>query len=225
VPLVEYDFRPGAHEKERERFAMNLMRRLFGPSRKEIWTKLSQEMHGRYVAGGWGTGDKVQVEHNDWTLTLDTYAVSTGKVVIIFTRMRAPFVNPSRFRFRVYRKSIFSGIGKLFGMQDITVNDPPFDDDFIVQGSDEFRVRQLLSSPKLRELISAQKDISFEVKDDEGWFGTKFPDGVDELYFAVAGVIKDVDRLKLLYDLFAETLDELCRIGTASNDRPGVQVK
>ena len=204
---------------------MSLMRRFFGPSRKEMWTRLSEAVNGRYVAGGFGKGDKVQVEHNDWTLTLDTYAVSTGKVTVVFTRMRAPFVNPSGFRFLVYRKSIFSGVGKFFGMQDIEVNDPPFDDDFIVQGTDEHKVRLLLASPKIRAMIAAQKDLHFGVKDDEGWFGTKFPEGVDELHFAVAGVIKDVDRLKQLYDLFAETLDELCRMGTASDDPPGVQVK
>ena len=204
---------------------MSLLRRLFGPSRKEIWTKLSQEMNGRYVAGGFAKGDKVQVDHNGWTLTLDTYAVSTGKVTIVFTRMRAPFVNPGGFRFLVYRKSIFSGLGKFFGMQDVEVNDPPFDDDFIVQGTDEHKVRLLLASPKIRAMIAAQKDLHFAVKDDEGWFGTKFPEGVDELHFAVAGVIKDVDRLKQLYDLFAETLDELCRMGAASDDPPGVKVK
>jgi len=203
---------------------MSLMRRVFGPSRKEMWTKLAEAVNGRYVAGGFGKGDQVHVEHNDWTLTLDTYAVSTGKTVIVFTRMRAPFVNPSGLRFTVYRKSIFSGMGKFFGMQDIEVNDPPFDDDFIVQGTDEHKVRLLLAAPKIRSLIAAQKDINFGVKDDEGWFGTKFPDGVDELHFTVAGVVKDVDRLKLLYDLFAETLDELCRIGTASNEPPGVTV-
>jgi hypothetical protein len=204
---------------------MSLMRRLFGPSRKEIWTKLSEDMHGRYVAERWGRGDKVQVEHNDWTLTLDTYAVSTGKVTIVFTRMRAPFVNPTGFRFTLYRKSIFTGIGKLFGMQDIEIGDPPFDDGFVVKATNESRVRQLLGVPKIRELISAQKDIKLEIKDDEGWFGTTFPDGVDELHFAVAGVIKDVERLKLLYDLFAETLEELCRIGAASDTPPGVQLK
>lgn len=48
---------------------------------------------------------------------------------------------------------------------------------------------------------------------------------VDELSFTVAGVIKDVDRLKLLYELFAATLDELCRIGSAYSSDPGVQVK
>jgi len=203
---------------------MSVMRRLFGPSRKEMWTRLSEAMDGRYVPGGFGKGDKVQVEHNDWTLTLDTYAVSTGKSAMVFTRMRAPFVNPSGFRFLVYRKSIFSGLGKFFGMQDIEVNDPPFDDDFIVQGTDEHKVKLLLASPKLRELIAAQKSIHFGVKDDEGWFGTKFPEGVDELHFAVVGVIKDVDRLKSLYDLFAETLDELCRMGAATDGPAGLQL-
>jgi len=204
---------------------MGLSRRLFGPSRKEMWTQLSESVGGRYIEGGWAKGDKVEVTHNDWTLTLDTYAVSTGKVTVVFTRLRAPFVNPTGFRFLVYRKSIFSGIGKFFGMQDIEVNDPPFDDDFIVQGTDESRVRLLLASPKLRALIAAQKDLSFGVKDDEGWFGTRFPEGVDELHFAVPGVIKDVDRLKGLYDLFAETLDELCRMGAAIDRPAGVELK
>jgi hypothetical protein len=40
----------------------------------------------------------------------------------------------------------------------------------------------------------------------------------------VAGVIKDVERLKHLYDLFGETLDELCRIGSAYQSDPGVRL-
>ena len=95
----------------------------------------------------------------------------------------------------------------------------------MVKATDESRVRDLLRSEKIRELITKQKDNKLSVKDDEGAFGTKCPDGVDELHFAVTGVIKDVDRLKLLYELFAETLDELCRIGAASNSPPNVDVK
>jgi hypothetical protein len=34
------------------------------------------------------------------------------------------------------------------------------------------------------------------------------------------GVIKDVDRLKSLFDLFAETLDTLCVIGSAYETPP-----
>ena len=194
---------------------MGVLRRLFGQSRKEIWKQLSEQIGGRYVDGGFVKSDRVEASHEDWIVTLDTYAVSTGKVVIVFTRMRAPYVNPAGFRFTVYRKSVFSGMGKLLGMQDIDIGDPEFDDAFIVKATDESKVRQLLSNPKIRELIAKQPEINFTVKDDEGWFGRKFPEGVDELTFAVAGVIKDIDRLKLLFDLFAETLDELCRMGAA----------
>jgi hypothetical protein len=204
---------------------MSLRRRVFGPGRKEIWTKLSEEMDARYVKGGFAKGDRVEVDHGDWTVTLDTYVVSTGKSTVAYTRMRAPFANPGGFRFMVYRKSVFSGIGKFFGMQDIEIGDPQFDHDFIVKASDEYKVRELLANIRVRDLIARQKDIQFSVKDDEGWFGSKFPEGVDELYFSVVGVIKDPERLKLLYELFAETLDALCRMGTAAKRPANMKLK
>jgi hypothetical protein len=43
---------------------------------------------------------------------------------------------------------------------------------------------------------------------------------VDELRFIVAGVITDIDRLKSLYELFAEALHQLCHIGSAYEDDP-----
>ncbi len=201
------------------------MLKWFGPSRKEVWSQLSETIGGRFIEGGFFKTDKVEASHGSWVVTLDNYTVSTGKSTIIFTRMRAPYVNPDAFRFTIYRKGFFSEIGKWFGMQDIQTGDPLFDEAFIVQGNDERKVRALFADPKLRELIAAQPAIHFEVKDDEGWFGkTKFPEGVDELYFQVTGVIKDIDRLHQLFDLFAETLDQLCRIGSAYEQAPGVAV-
>ena len=200
------------------------LRNWFGPTRREIWQQLSDELGATYVKGRAFKADKVQVTHGEWTVTLDTYAVSTGKVTMIFTRMRAPYVNPDRFRFRVYRKGVFSALGKFFGMQDIEVGYPEFDEEFIIQGSDESRVQQLFANRKIRELVASQKDIQFSVKDNEGVFGPKFPDDVDELNFVVLGVMKDVEKLKELYELFAETLDELCRMGSAYSADPGVRV-
>lgn len=204
---------------------MNAFTRVFGPSRREVWQQLSEAVGGRFVKGGFAVGDKVEVQHGEWTLTLDTYIVTTRKVTIPFTRMRAPFVAASDFRFRVYRKSVFSGIAKRLGMQDIEIGDAPFDEGFIVQGASETRVRRLLSNARIRELIAAQKDIELGVKDDEGWFGSKFPEGVDELYFSVSGIIKDIARLESLFDLFAETLDELHRIGAARTQPPKVTLR
>ena len=203
---------------------MSALRNLFGPSKREIWRQLSTDIGAQFVDGGFWKGDKVVATHGQWTVTLDTYAVSTGKATVVFTRMRAPYVNPGGLRFTIYRKSVFSGIAKWFGMQDIEIGDLPFDEDFIIKGTDESMVRSLFSGAKIRELVSRQREIHLTVKDDEGWFGPTFPEGVDELHFQVTGVIKDIDRLKLLYDLFAETLDQLCRVGSAYETNPDVKV-
>ena len=79
-------------------------------------------------------------------------------------------------------------------------------------------------SEAFTRIALAQPQIHFTVKDDEGYFGPKFPPGTDELSFMVTGVIKDTERLKQLFELFAETLDQLCRIGSAYEQVPTVKL-
>ena len=194
----------------------------FGPSKDELWRQLSQEIGAEFVEGGLWKGNKVQAHVGPWTITLDTYTVSTSKSHVTHTRMRAPYINPEGFRFTIYRKNLFSDLGKFLGMQDIEVGDPEFDEAFIIKGNDESKVASLFSNSKIRQMIQDQPTIRLEVKDSEGWFDSKFPEKVDELHFQVVGVIKDVERLKSLFDLFAAVLDQLCRIGSAYKQEPGI---
>jgi hypothetical protein len=194
----------------------------FGPSKDEVWRRLCEEIGAEFVEGGFWRGNKVQAHVGPWTVTLDSYTVSDGHSHVTYTRMRAPYVNPDGFRFTIYRKGVFSGLGKLLGMQEIEVGVPEFDEAFIVKGDDEDRVRDLFADPKLRALIAAQPQVRLEVKDSEGWFGPNFPDDVDELSFRVVGVIKDVERLKGLFDLFAVVLERLSKIGSCRKEEPGV---
>jgi hypothetical protein len=202
--------------------AMGILRGLIGPSKDEMWSQLSGEIGAEYQPGGFFQGSKVVLAHRDWQITLDTYTVSNGKSSVTYTRMRAPFVNPDGFRFNVYRKNIFSGIAKLLGTQDVEIGDSYFDDEFIIQSSSEDLVYRLLSNLEIRLLIQKQPDIHFEVKDDEGWFREKFPEGVDELHFRTMGVITDKERLKDLFDLFTAVLDQLCRMGSGYERAPNV---
>jgi hypothetical protein len=196
----------------------------FGPSKDEVWRRLGEEIDADFIDGGFWKGSKVQAHVGPWTVTLDTYTVSTGKSHVTYTRMRAPYVNPEGLRFTLYRRGLFSELGKLLGMQDIEVGDPEFDEAFIVKGTDESRVRELFADPEVRALALAQPQLHLTVKDSEGWFGPSFPEGVDELHFRVVGVIKEVDRLKGLFELFAAVLDRLCRIGSAHEQEPGVSL-
>jgi hypothetical protein len=203
---------------------MGILRQLFGPSRAVIWRQLCDDIQARYVDGGFWRGDKVQADHGQWTITLDTFTVSNGKTSTTYTRLRAPYVNKDNFRFTIYRAGFFTELGKLFGMQDVEVGYPEFDEAFVIKGNDEMKLQALFANPTIRELIERQPTIHLTVKDDEGWFGKTFPEGVDELYFCVIGVIRDLERLKLLFDLFAETLNHLCRIGSAYEDDPQLEL-
>jgi hypothetical protein len=203
---------------------MSTLRKWFGPSKKEVWRNLCDQTGASLIEGGFWKGEKVMAAHGNWTIILDTYAISTGKVTVVFTRLRAPYINPDGFRFNVCRHGFFSDIAKWFGMTDVEVGHPDFDRDFIIKGTDAGKLRLLFDSSRIRELISAQREISFEVKDNHGGFGAGYPPEVDELCFHVGGVIKDVERLKLLFDLFAETLDQLCRIGSTYEHAPNVKL-
>ena len=142
---------------------MNALRKLFGPSKEEIWRQLCTETGADYVPGGFWKGDKVQATHDEWTITLDTYVVSTGKTTMVFTRLRAPYVNPDHFRFTIYRRGLFSEIAKWLGMQDIAVGHANFDRDFIIKGTDESKLRRLFANAKIRDLIAGQRDLDSTV--------------------------------------------------------------
>jgi hypothetical protein len=216
---LDYENRDDARRESWE----DWRRRIFGVSRAEVWAALAREIDARVEKGGWWRGPRVVADLPPWQVTLDVYTESAGETSTTYTRLRAPFVNPSGFRFRIYRKSIFSNLGKFFGMQDIEIGNADFDDAFIIQSNDPPRVRALLCNESLRAMLAAQPRIMFDIRDDDGGvFRARFPAGVDELRFLTLGIVKDIDRLKRLFDLFAETLHELCRLGCAADAPPGV---
>lgn len=196
---------------------MSFFRELFGPSRDEVWGKLATELEGRHTPGGWFTGSKVEVDVGPWTVTLDTFVVRTGKSSKTYTRLRAPYENPGGFRFNVSPENFLSGIGRFFGMQDLEIGVPEFDADWVVQGTDHARLRNLFADPEIRSLLGAAGGVSFRVRGDEGWFSRRHPEGIDMLELTTRGVVKDEARLKLFFALFAATLDRLVEVGDATS--------
>ena len=203
---------------------MSFLKALFGPSRREIWQQLSREVGGAFHEGGLLTPSAVQARTGDWIVTLDTVTHGDGRTNQTYTRLRAPYFNPEGFRFEVYRASIFTGLGKALGMQDIEVGHPRFDKDFVIKGNAPRRVRRLFENERIRNLIDVQPRIHLSVKGHEGWF-SKFPAGVDELHFQAEGVIKDLEQLRILFDLFAEVLQQVCHEGTAYEDDVRIHIR
>ena len=198
---------------------------IFGPSKDEIWAQIATDIGGEFIQGGFWGKDVLIYKHGEWQILLDTYVVSTGTSSYTVTRMRAPFVNKDDLYFKISRQGFFSSIGKLFGMQDIEIADPFFDEQFIIKGDNPEKIKLLLADKNIKELCQRQPRIHLSIKDDEGRFGTDFPEGVDELCFECTGVIKETALLKSLFALFCLILERLVRLDSAYADDPQVTLK
>ena len=202
---------------------MGILKSIFGPSKNEIWSQIAVDMGEEFIEGGFLKGSPALVyKHGEWQIRLDTYTKDSGNSNRTYTRVRAPFINKDELYFKIYREGFFSDIGKFLGMQDIKTGDPFFDEQFIIKSNNRKKLKLFLADPKMKELIQGQPKIHLEIRDDEGWFGADFPEGVDELYFECVGVIEETERLKSLFDLFSVSRMRLVQIDSAYEDDPKV---
>ena len=208
---------------------MHKRKSIFGPSKDEIWTQIAADIGGEFIEGGFWGKDVLLYQHGEWQILLDTYTVTTSTgtstTSTTYTRMRAPFINKDDLYFKISREGFFSSIGKFFGMQDIEIGDTFFDKQFVIKGNNPEKIKLLLADDRIKELCQIQPKIQLSIKDDEGWFGSDFPEGVDELCFECVGVIKETALLKALFGLFCLILQRLVQIDSAYEDDPQVFLK
>jgi|GEM_PF-987906 len=198
----------------------------FAKHQDEVWRKLSEELGGVFKnEDGW-RHDEVEVREGDWTVRLSFTAHAGRRSEAIYTCFRAPFINPEKFRFELYREELAHGIGKLLGMQDVQIGDRTVDKMFMIKATDEKKVRELLADEELRKLLATEQDLHVVVRAAVDGFGDGFPEeGVDELVVEVPGKVDDGERLKRLYRLFALLLHGIGRFSPAYRRDTMVQPK
>jgi hypothetical protein len=163
----------------------------------ESWREFATQIGAEFVSGGLFRRDMVQAQVGGRTVTLDTYSVPSGDSNTTYTCMKTAFIKPAGFQFMIFRTGLISKIDKALGSQDIEIGDAEFDRQFTIQSNNEARLRALLASLRLRQLIQGQKAGRLGISKN------------NELRFEVQGVIKDVERMKSIFELFKETLQQL----------------
>ena len=208
------------------------------------WQRFAREIGGEYVDGA------VRSRVGAWTVTLDTYmriiAYPDGPVAEVpVTRLEARFVTRDTFRFFVGRQGFFQRVAKLFGMQDVTIGHPEFDDAFVIKGNDEAKVQTFFEDGSIRDLLQVAvpaPTAQFSVLDKEigprreqpsapvaegvlpdftrSVPDERLPEDVDLLHFTDSDLITDVERLKALHQLFGKSLHRLVELGSAAPEAP-----
>ncbi len=192
------------------------------PKRDEVWSEFAVRHAGVVELTKRGRVKRVRLPTGPWTTVLETYAQSSGNHSETYTRFRALYRVRDEFRFRIHRRTAFSGIGKFFGMQDIEVGNPAIDRDWIIRADSEGRARSLLILPEVARALASVKSGRFESRPYRKR-GVRAPD-VRELRLQVPGEVKDVERLDAGLALFAASLDRLVRIGAAQPEPPAVEL-
>ena len=145
----------------------------------------------------------------------------------LVTRIRAPYVARDAFSFSVKRVrarlsdgAVLHGMARLAGRHKVEPGDLGFDRDFLITANDTAQVRALLADPRIRDLIQSQPSLDISAA-RPGWrLFKRSSQRLSVVRFEEEGVITDVERLKSLFELIRETLNQLCQIGSASQEEP-----
>ncbi len=189
---------------------------IWGRSKTAAWSQVARDIGGTYQEKGPGGRGVLRYRSGESEVTLDTYEESNEDSTTIHTRMTAPFANKYALYFKVYRDGLCASIGTFFGMQDIRIGIRHFDDDFIIQGNDDEKIRWLLQDPTVRDLIRAAIPPALIPLGPPAfgapWFGVRYP---DQLSFQCCGVVSEENELKTLFDLFRATLARLAQLDSS----------
>jgi len=188
----------------------------FGSIKDAVWAKLEAGLSAKLSDKNLLKETRIEVNLNNWTVSLDAYSANGRE----FTRIRAPFRKKSDIKFKIFHKDFYSTFIKLFGMEDIVLGTPVFDETFIIQGNNPGKIALLFSDKKVQSLMLKENSLLFQLKEDEGWFQNTYKDGVEELYLETEGSITTLTRLRSFYEIFATVLSLLCDLDPACKEMP-----
>lgn len=180
----------------------------FGLIKDAAWHRILNGVGDNLLNHNYLKDQRIELDIGDWAITIDSYSTNEKT----YTRLRAPYINTENFRFKVFRKGFFSNLMKLFGMQDIEIENTAFDENFIIQATDKDKIKALFSDYLIREMIMNLDSVLIQVKEDESWFKDKYPNGIDELYIEVPVLVQDIEQLEVMFLILAKIFQYLCNI-------------
>ncbi|MCA9041408.1 MAG: hypothetical protein KDA65_13730 [Planctomycetaceae bacterium] len=201
---------------------------LLGPSKRDVWTSVAEEIGGGYAEGGFWKRDYLIKKHQAWQLVMDSYTVSSNSgsrhSSTRYTRLRLPFKNPAGFRFQVYTASIFAPLGELFGMQNIDIGDSKFDDQMVVKGYRTSDIQEQLNHDSIYDKFLKFHYIRLTVDEERGFFTSRFPEGVTQLKLTLRGILRDPERIKTLFLLATFLIERMVQLDLASPESPEIDL-
>lgn len=196
---------------------------MWGATHK-AWERMSHDIGAQFVPPeDFSDPGRVEATLREWTVTLKIVWVQKGRSAMPYTVLEAPYDAQEDFGFLVKSTSLGRALLKLVGFKGLPVGDPAFDRAFYVTSDDPQKVQMLLANGQIRSgLLQTQSHSWFNSLS----FTTSDPLEVAEedtsllMYegnqMPLTYPAKEAARLKTLFNVMADTLDEVRVMGLAT---------
>lgn len=122
------------------------------PETENPWKTFANQIGAKYQLSEDGTS-LVTGSYKEFPFILKMIFIQAApKVNLFLTHFKILLKNKCELKFKIYREGILQKLTKLFGTQDIILNDRSFDKKYIVEGSHVEQVKKIIS-PDIRAKI------------------------------------------------------------------------
>jgi len=179
---------------------MKEIKHIIGNTADEIWQQVSADLSSQdvYEYNVLLEQDGFKVE-----LMIDIDLGGGFEGGYEYTTFKAPIALEHDFRFALHHENLIDTAGKFFGMEDIEIGYPEFDQELIIKTNDKDRTRQIFSDAKLREVFKSLHSFTLHLTHHH-------VDGDNEkqpfLELTIEEGITDAKELRNLYDAFYKVL-------------------
>ena len=174
----------------------------------DIYARVARRLGGRASAGGFFGRPMIRFQYRGAYAMVDIYSTG-GKNPTYYTQLHLTWPDQS-LRIEVYPERFVSRVGKFFGMADIQIGSPQFDELYLISGNDEAGIRHLLTA-----------DVQSKIDRLRSFLGN------DDIYFGISrgqllvkkrSLIRDYNMLERFIRLSLELYDAATATNAAGID-------
>jgi len=159
------------------------------------WKLFADRIGAKYHLSDEGTS-LVSGTYQNYPFILNMIFIQAApKVNLFLTHFEISLKNPGNLKLKIYREGILQKLTKLFGTQDIIINDRSFDKKYIIEGSNEEKVKEIIS-PATRAKIIELGEVLMIL------------DG-DKLIYEQSGKIIDSNKLFMILEMLIELAEKI----------------
>ena len=159
------------------------------------WKTFARQLNAKYQLSDEGTS-LVTGSYKQHPFILKMIFIQAApKVNLFLTHFEITLMKSTNLKLKVYREGILQKLTKLFGTKDIILKDRAFDKKYIVEGSNEAKVKQLLTSNIRAKIIELGETLIIL-------------DG-KTLIYEQSGKIIDADKLKMILEMLIEIIENI----------------